>query len=307
MNLQRHGLLVMTVAAVATAASWQQASAAGSVDKETNAASVPDFSGVWRRGGLPWYEPPASGPGPITNRSRRNDVSNYDQLVGDYTNPILQPWAAEIVKRYGQISLAGVTFPSPSNQCWPEPVPYIFKHMGLAVLQQPHQITLLFNEDHEVRQVPIGRPHPAQVTPSWHGDSVAHWEGSTLVIDTVGVKTDRPYPMIDLFGTPYTKSLHVVERYSLLDRERAKDALERGLKENQQQGPLDKDYAGGKYLQVHLTVEDEGAFTAPWTATMTYIIDSNDWREIVCAENRHEYYYGKEKESDVPRADRPDF
>jgi hypothetical protein len=81
--------------------------------------------------------------------------------------------------------------------------------------------------------------------------------------------------------------------------------LERGLKENQQQGPLDKDYTGGKYLQVHLTVEDEGAFTMPWTATMTYIIDSNDWREVACAENRHEYYYGKE--SDVPRADRPDF
>jgi hypothetical protein len=308
MNGQRNFLLLGTLAAAAVSAlGLQAASAAGSAGSagvETQAASVPDLSGVWRRGGLPWYEPPASGPGPITNRSRRNGVSNYDQLVGDYTNPILQPWAAEIVKRYGQISLAGVTFPSPSNQCWPEPVPYIYKHMGLAVLQQPHQITLLFNEDHEVRQVPIDRPHPAQVTPSWHGDSVAHWEGSTLVIDTVGVKVDRPYAMIDLFGTPYTKSLHVVERYSLRDRDAVKDALERGLKENQQQGPLDKEYTG-KYLQVHLTVEDEGAFTTPWTATMTYIIDSNDWREVVCAENRHEYYYGKD--SDVPRADKPDF
>ena len=55
-------------------------------------------------------------------------MSNYDQLVGDYTNPILQPWAAEVVKKYGEISLAGITFPNPSNQCWPEPVPFIFKH-----------------------------------------------------------------------------------------------------------------------------------------------------------------------------------
>src|SRR6516162_1276664 len=226
MNLQRDVLLMAMMGAAAVSALGQRTLAAGPADKETpSAASVPDFSGVWRRGGLPWYEPPATGPGPVTNRSRRNGVSNYNQLVGDYTNPILQPWAAEVVKKHGEISLKGITYPNPANQCWPEPVPFIFKHMGLAVLQQPHQITLLFNEDHEVRQVPIGKPHPAQVTPSWHGDSVAHWEDSTLVIDTVRVKTDRPYPMIDLFGTPYTKSLHVVERYSLRDRDAVKDAL----------------------------------------------------------------------------------
>jgi hypothetical protein len=304
MNLQRHVLLVVTVAAVATTASWQQAPAAGSADKETQ-ASVPDFSGVWRRGGLPWYEPPASGPGPVTNRSRRNGVSNYDQLVGDYTNPILQPWAAEIVKRYGQISLAGVTFPSPSNQCWPEPVPYIYKHMGLAVLLQPHQITLLYNEDHEVRQVPIGKPHPAQVTPSWHGDSVGHYEGDTLVIDTVGTKTDRPFAMIDLYGTPYTEKLHVVERYRLLDYEAAKEGLERDAKENLivQEG-RDPNYRG-KHLQVHFTVEDEGVFTMPWSATITYGPGSGEWEEIACADNRHEYY--NNRDSAVPTADKPDF
>ena len=298
-------LLIVMIAAAAVWALGQRTLAAGPAEKETqSAASVPNLSGVWRRGGLPWYEPPALGPGPVTNRSRRNGVSNYDQLVGDYTNPILQPWAAEVVKKYGEISLKGITYPNPANQCWPEPVPFIFKHMGMAVLQQPHQITFLFNEDHEVRQVPIEASHPAQEKPSWHGNSVGHWDGNTLVIDTIGVKTDRPYAMIDLFGTPYTKDLHVVERYSLLDRESAKDALERGLKENQQQGPIDNDYTG-KYLQVHLTVEDEGVFTTPWTATMTYVLDSNEWREIVCAENLHEYYYNKD--SDVPRANKPDF
>jgi hypothetical protein len=42
-------------------------------------------------------------------------VSNYDQLVGDYTNPILKPQAAEIVKNFGELSLKGITFPSPAN------------------------------------------------------------------------------------------------------------------------------------------------------------------------------------------------
>src|SRR5262245_50296508 len=58
-------------------------------------APVPDFSGLWSHPYLPGFEPPASGPGPVTNRSRlrggpQPGVSNNSQQVGDYTNPILQ-------------------------------------------------------------------------------------------------------------------------------------------------------------------------------------------------------------------------
>jgi hypothetical protein len=126
MNLGRRAfLLSVTLAAAGPAFGQQAAPTTGlaSVGAQ-GAASIPDFSGIWRHGSLPWFEPPESGPAPVTNRSRKNGVSNYDQLVGDYTNPILKPWAAEVVKKYGEISLAGVTFPSPSNQCWPEPVPF---------------------------------------------------------------------------------------------------------------------------------------------------------------------------------------
>jgi hypothetical protein len=73
----------------------------------------------------------------------------------------------------------------------------------------------------------LNQPHPTPVTPSLHGDSVGHYEGDTLVIDTIGARTDQPYAMIDLFGTPYTKSLHVVERYRLGDYDEVKDAIER--------------------------------------------------------------------------------
>jgi hypothetical protein len=153
----------------------------------------------------------------VTNRSRRNGVSNYNQLVGDYTNPILQPWAAEMVKKFGEIALTGVTNPNPANQCWPEPVPFIFKNNGMQMVQQPHQVTIIYDENHQFRTVRMNEPHSVQVTPSWHGDSVGHYEGDTLLVDTVGIKTDRPFAMIDLFGTPYSKALHVVERYRLLD------------------------------------------------------------------------------------------
>src|SRR5436190_8552194 len=80
------------------------------------AASIPDFSRFWRHQSLPGLEPLASGPTSLTNRSRRNGVSNYNELVGDYTNPILKPEAAAEVKKKGELSIAGVTYPSPANQ-----------------------------------------------------------------------------------------------------------------------------------------------------------------------------------------------
>jgi hypothetical protein len=111
MKVQRNLLIWVTLAA-ATPASGQQIlgqqipPTAGLADTEVQGtASIPDFSGVWHHGSLPWLIPPPSGPGPVTNRSRRRDngVSNYDQLVGDYANPILQPWASEVVKNKGAL------------------------------------------------------------------------------------------------------------------------------------------------------------------------------------------------------------
>jgi hypothetical protein len=272
------------------------------------AASIPDFSGMWGNpfltGGL---EPPASGPGPVTNRSRRNGVSDIYQFVGDYTNPILKPPAAEAVKKFGEISLTGVTYPTPANQCWPEPLPFIFRNFGMQMLQQPHQVTILYSDNHEVRHVRLNEPHPAQVTPSWYGDSVGHYEGDTLVIDTIGIKFG-PFAMVDVYGTPFTAALHVVERYRLIDQEAAKAAQDRGGIENQRAGgswTADPNYKG-KGLQLHLTVEDEGVFTKPWSATKTYRRPlATEWQEVVCAENPHEYYAGRDTE--VPRADKPDF
>jgi hypothetical protein len=272
-----------------------------------SAASLPDFSGVWRHGSLPWFVPPASGPGPVTNKSRRRDtgVSNYGELVGDYANPILQPWAAQIVKKKGELSIAGIVYPSPANQCWPEPVPFLFKHMAMQMLQLPDRIVMLFNEDHEVRWVRLNDAHPAKVTPSWHGDAVGRYEGNTLVIDTVGVRTDHPYAMVDLFGTPYTEKLHVVERYRLLDSEDAKETLARGVKENwRPAGPPNPNYKD-KYLEIQFTIEDEGAFTTPWTASMIYLRDRGEWPEVACAENVRNYF--ENKGPDIPKADKPDF
>src|ERR1700733_12903272 len=122
MNAKRDFLLLgMLASAAVTPAVGQTATPAASPAASTQAGGVPDFGGVWHHPALPWFEPLASGPRPVTNRSRtKGGWSNYDQLVGDYTNPVLQPWAAAIVKKYGDFSAAGITFPNPANQCWPE-------------------------------------------------------------------------------------------------------------------------------------------------------------------------------------------
>ena len=90
---------------------------------------------------------------------------------------------------------------------------------------------MIYRQGHELRHVRMNEAHPAQVTPSWYGDSVGHYEGDTLVIDTVGIKSG-PFAMVDMYGTPHSPALHVVERYRLVDYDDAKDAMERNAKEN---------------------------------------------------------------------------
>jgi len=326
---RRNFLLFIALAAAATSAPGQTVKsqvvpASGVTD---GAASIPDFSRVWMHPAFPWFEPPASGPGPVTNRSRWpqrpgdasgsvalpplppgvEGVSDYDQLVGDYTNPILQPWAAAVVKKFGEKSLAGIVYGNPSNQCWPMPMPFIFKQFMVQIIQQPNKVVIIYTMPNtELRQVRLNDHHPEPLTPSWYGDSVGRYEGDTLVIDTVGVKTDRPYAMIDLFGTPYTRSLHIVERYRLREYDDVKDAIERNKKENWLlAGDVFSNHRG-KFLQLHLTIEDEGVFTTPWTSTLTYVPGPPDLSENVCAENVHQYYYDR-SDTDVPRAEKPDF
>src|SRR5260370_35033775 len=119
--MQRNFLLILAVA-TAMPAMAQTPSAAGPTGSEKQStASIPDFSRVWTHPSFPWFEPPASGAGPITNLSRwagqgaagpggslalppsKVGISNYDHLVGDYERPILQPWAPDVFKRSAEI------------------------------------------------------------------------------------------------------------------------------------------------------------------------------------------------------------
>jgi hypothetical protein len=316
-NAQRHFFIAILAIVAAPSAFGQETASTARLTRDGTQyiAAVPDFSGIWAHPYFPGFEPPASGPGPIINRSRirggpRDGVGNPNQFVGDYTSPILKPHAADVVKKYGEISLAGATYPTPSNQCWPSGVPYIFFQHGMQMLQLPDEVTFLYLRNHEYRQVRLNQPHPAHVTPSWYGDSVGHYEGDTLVVDTVGVKPG-PFAMLDMYGTPFSPALHVVERYRLIDYADAKPAIERSSRENirfsrgVQSLEFDPNYRG-KHLQLEFAVEDEGVFTMPWSATVTYALPLGLWEEHVCAESRLGYF-STGREAAVPTARTQDF
>ena len=106
-------------------------------------AEIPDFSGLWGRQSLDW-EPPANGPGPIVNtKLRPNGIRDSDTRAADYNDPILTPLAAAEVKRHGEISLSGETFPDPANQCQPQGTPYLLNQLELALWQGKDEVTIV--------------------------------------------------------------------------------------------------------------------------------------------------------------------
>src|SRR5580693_3684768 len=260
------GAIIMRTAIIAaSAAAALFSSPAFTQQPSRGAASIPDFSGIWGHLTFPDVEPPLSGAGPVRNLSRvtvevartlapyngaatagasPNGVSNISELVGDFANPILKPEAAEVVKQHGEVSKKKIPYPTPSNQCWPGGAPFVFWNIGMQMLQQKDKVTILYANDYDVRHVHMNSTHPAHVTPSWYGDSVGHYEGDTLVIDTVGIKAG-PFAMVDWYGTPQSPALHVVERYRMISYKDAEEGYARDAKENaRNQQEFDPDYRG---------------------------------------------------------------
>jgi len=267
-------------------------------------ASAPDLTGAWARTTFE-LEPPQSGPGPLRDAPRGRD----GPLA--YTSPILRPAAAAIVKQRYESVQAGKPYPTPSETCWPMVPPLIFRDREMQLVQNKDVVTLIYMQDHEVRRIRIGGTHPKNLTPTWHGDSIGHYEGDTLVVDTIGMKVGA-INAIDRAGSPYSKDLHVVERYRLISYEETKAARERNATPigapnslaTPQAAGIDENYKG-KGLQIAFTVEDPNVFNTPWSGMATYSKADDIWVENVCAENPRQYYANRD--AAIPKADRPDF
>ena len=273
-----------------------------------------DFAGPWGRNAMdPEFLP--TGPHPIRNTLRppndthQNGGGDPIPLVGDYDNPILKPNAAQAVKKAGELSAGGRINPDPSNNCGAYAPPYAFTiQLGVAFIQNKDELLIMFPQDDQVRHVRMNGAHPRNLKPTPMGDSVAHWEGDTLVVDTIGVEVG-PVSMIDRYGTPLSPSMHLVERYRLIEVEEAKAAMaaheSRAGRVGGPRGAIPFDPKDTKALQLTYTVEDPNEFTMPWSAQVTYRRSMLPWSEQVCAENIVEYWPGFNK--GVPIAAKPDF
>ena len=123
----------------------------------------------------------------------------------------------------------------------------------IDVYRSPGRITMLFENQYlgHMRTIYLDRPH----TPGlyWVGDSIAHWERDTLVVDTTGFNN---YTWLNDAGAPHSDALHLTERYRLV--------------------------GGGKYLEVKVTAEDPKVLTKPYTYTRYYEKVNSEIQEFVC-------------------------
>jgi len=235
-------------------------------------ADRPDFAPNpnigWIAAGTDFIAMP-TGPHPITFDKAHPYVPNGRReqptfRVADLDNPILQPWVKDVLKKVNDRTLSGKDSFPPQVRCWPLGVPgfLLYPAQPVYFVQSPTEVVMTWQADHMVRHVFLTDRHSQNIVPSWFGESIGHYEGDTLVVDTVGISTKT---VVDNYRTPHTDGLHVVERFRLTN-----DA---------------------KNLEVVVTVEDPGAFTTPWTAMQRYRrVEQGPMTESTCIEGNFNYY-----------------
>src|SRR5438128_11584185 len=139
--------------------------------------------------------------------------------------------------------LAGKFAFTARSSCKPAGVPGFDVLLGgaLFILQSPTKVTMIFSGNAEVRHIRLNASHSANPKPSWYGESVGHYEGDTLVVATIGLNTKT---VVDIYRTPHTEKLHVVERWRMVD--------------------------GGQGMEVTFTVDDPDVFYEPWAGMRRY-------------------------------------
>jgi hypothetical protein len=250
-------------------------------------AAPPDFSAnkagwVGLNGNGPFFEAvPGRTPGPIVQDPKYpfvpNGVGGQPTFrISDLNNPNLKPWVKEHMKKGNDEVLGGKIGFTAGSSCMPLGVPGFMSQGGpnsLYFIQMPKEVRLIIESNQQVRRVLLDVPHSANPKPTWYGESVGRYEGDTLVIDTIGLSTRM---VVDVFRTPHTEKLRVVERWRMVD--------------------------DGKMLEATFMVEDPDAFYEPWWGMRRYRRAQRENLEVICAEgNRNLFDYG------IPTAEKPDF
>ena len=211
-------------------------------------ARLPDWSGNW-----------------VTSRESGAEIMKMI-LDAAYPNaPRLTP-AYETQLRQG----SGIPEPGKGTamvqdnalQCLPHGMPLMMalpSPIGYEFLFTPGRVTIV-NEEGEVRRIYTdGRSHNVDADATFSGESIGHWEGQTLIVDTVAIK---PKAMLMVFIVQSSEKTHVIERIRLKDK---------------------------NTLEIDTTVEDPIVLASPWHYRLTFERSPSGFIEYVCTENNREH------------------
>ena len=197
--------------------------------------------------------------------------------IADLSNQNLKPWVKEIMKKDNDEVLAGKIAFTSGSSCTLAGVPAFLTLGGnnnpYRFIQSAKEVRILRDADSQVRRVYLNVPHLATPAPSWYGESVGHYEGDTLVIDTIGLNTKT---FVDYYRTPHTEKLHVVERWRMVE--------------------------DGKAMEVVFKVDDLDTYYEPWTGMRGFRRVEREFGEQICAEGNRNLFDYK-----IPVANKPDF
>jgi hypothetical protein len=216
----------------------------------------PDFSGVWDHQYVP------------------------DMTATNKRNPALQKGPAELP--YTPAGLANIKAYNPekdgdyTGSC----LPYgLARSMNapypIQIMQNDKYVAFLFEVSTWFHVVPFRTEHPKNVDPTWFGNSIAKWDGDTLVIDTIGF---NGYTRLDTVGHPHSDKLHLVQTFKHID-------------------------AG--HVAYTISIDDPAMYTAPWTNERIMTLSGGDLFEYSCEENNRGLWEGRIKPWIPPNASAP--
>jgi hypothetical protein len=200
-------------------------------------AKTPDITGVWSARGL-------------------------SATIFSKGDPLMTDWAKETYAKakpsFGPKSVTLAETDDPVYKCFPPGVPRVYFHpFPVQIIAAPKMLLMYFEYDHTMRRIYLdGRKHNEDIEATWMGDSIGHWEGDTLVVDTTN---HNPKSWIDRLGHPHSEQLHVTEKFK-------KTAADN--------------------LQVDVTIEDPKAYKEPFSVTFNMQAKPN-WEiaEQNCVDN----------------------
>jgi hypothetical protein len=195
--------------------------------------------------------------------------------IADLSNPNLKPWVKDLMKKDSDEVIAGKIAFTPRSSCRPAGVPgfVLFGFQPIYFVQTPKEVWIIYSGDQQVRRIYLDVPHSASLQPSWYGESVGHYEGDTLVVDTIGL-SDKTF--VDGYRTPHSEKMHVVERWRVTE--------------------------SGKVLEVKVEVDDPDTYYEPWSGIQRYDRVERPLTEQICAENNQHLF-----DYHIPIANKPDF